>query len=302
MFGYKLWLLCTPTGYMVHAEPCCGSSINLPNTGLGKSADVILGLVQKGRLRKGHSVFFDNYFTTSGLMNEFSFMGIAGTGTMREGRLGKGVPLPNSRLIEKKGRGHVDYTYRNDLVVMKWKDNKVVCLVSNKYGINPQRDVSRWSKEQKKKVSVPMPNAIAEYNKNMGGVDLSDQFVSNYQIRIRSRKWWWPLFAWSINCSAVNAWILYKTLGHEISLLEFIRCIVQQALLQHGTSKARPGPSGYKFGASAFDAIRQDGKDHWPEPIAAIYSCCRHCGGRASYKCSKCDLPLHPKCIREFHK
>ena len=35
-----------------------------------------------------------------------------------------------------------------------------------------------------------MPIPLKEYNENMGGVDLFDQLVSTYRVRIRSKKWW----------------------------------------------------------------------------------------------------------------
>ena len=38
-----------------------------------------------------------------------------------------------------------------------------------------------------------MPKIIHSYNRCMGGVDLFDQFVANYRIRIRSKKWWWRI-------------------------------------------------------------------------------------------------------------
>ncbi|XP_046384654.1 piggyBac transposable element-derived protein 2-like [Ischnura elegans] len=35
-FGFKLWVAADPTGYIHHAEPYCGSSTRLPDTGLGQ--------------------------------------------------------------------------------------------------------------------------------------------------------------------------------------------------------------------------------------------------------------------------
>ena len=44
----------------------------------------------------------------------------------------------------------------------------------------------------------------------MGGVDLLDQQIAAYRYRIRSKKLYWPIFAWSVNAQAVNGWILCK--------------------------------------------------------------------------------------------
>ena len=61
-FGFKFWCLCTYDGYMVHAEPYCGSSTDLPNTGYGQGADIVLGIVGKC-MRPGHEISFDNLLT-----------------------------------------------------------------------------------------------------------------------------------------------------------------------------------------------------------------------------------------------
>ena len=50
---------------------------------------------------------------------------------------------------------------------------------------------------KKKQLDVPMPKPFKVYNSQMGGVDLFDQFVANYRVRIRPNKWWWPFFGWS---------------------------------------------------------------------------------------------------------
>ena len=51
----------------------------------------------------------------------------------------------------------------------------------------------RWKRSERKQISVPQPNIVKLYNKNMGGVDLFDKLRGHYRIRIRSQKWYWPL-------------------------------------------------------------------------------------------------------------
>ena len=64
--------------------------------------------------------------------------------------------------------------------------------------------------------------SFQNYNANMGGVDLFDQFVSTYCVRICSKKCWSPFFARSINATAVNAWRLFRKIhGNNIPLLKF---------------------------------------------------------------------------------
>ena len=80
-----------------------------------------------------------------------------------------------------------------------------------------------------------MPHALMLYNQKMGGLDLFDQFVATYRARIRSKKWWWPFFAWSLNAAMTNAWLLYKKIhGKNIPMLAFMREIVAKRLLHPG--------------------------------------------------------------------
>lgn len=43
----------------------------------------------------------------------------------------------------------------------------------------------------------------------MGGVDLHDNDIANYRIKIRGKKWWWPLFSNAVDSTIVNAWKFY---------------------------------------------------------------------------------------------
>ena len=135
--------------------------------------------------------------------------------------------------MNKLKRGSVSSVCTEDVALVRWKDNKSVTMMSNTHGVEPMQKVARWSRQEKKKVTVDMPYSVAVYNRTMGGVDLHDQFVASYRIRIRSKKWWWPLFNWTINSAVVNAWLMYRMLGHDISLLQFIReCVLETITVQ----------------------------------------------------------------------
>ena len=55
---------------------------------------------------------------------------------------------------------------------------------------------------------IGVPEMIEAYNDNMGGVDLLDNMVACYRVPYRKKKWWFNIFIWSLNVSAVNAWRL----------------------------------------------------------------------------------------------
>ena len=133
----------------------------------------------------------------------------------------------------------------------------------------------------------------------MGGVVLFDQQVSVYRIRIRSKKWWWPLFAWSLNAQVVNAWRLHENRGANSNLLSFCQNLVVSILKTYGTEKKAPGPKYPSMVAQ--DGVRFNGKQHWTERGDQSRSRCRQCGGRTPHICKMCKLPLHPECMESFH-
>lgn len=71
---------------------------------------------------------------------------------------------------------------------MLWKDNKYITLVSSFIGELPLKDVERFDRKLKKKISVPCPNIITEYNRHMGGLDFLDSLIGRYKIELRTKK------------------------------------------------------------------------------------------------------------------
>lgn len=56
----------------------------------------------------------------------------------------------------------------------------------------------------------------------MGSVDLLDKQIAFHHIRIKSKKWWWPLVAQMLDVAVANAWRAYQTENNEQSAI--IRC------------------------------------------------------------------------------
>ena len=132
-----------------------------------------------------------------------------------------------------------------------------------KFQADPTVTAKRWFRVDKKVVEVNMPGLIKDYNKNMGFVDLIDQMVALYRVRIRKRKWWWCLYSWSLSANMVNAWRLMRYVKNDKShFLDFLRSTVMETLKIHGTDRLRPGPALVLRGVSK-EYVRRDGKDHW---------------------------------------
>jgi len=301
-FGYKLFSLASPKGYLHHAEPYCGADTKLLETSFGLGGNVVLSLAEFCHVSLGSKLFFDNWFTSLSLLDELKKRNIGGTGTIRADRC-QNAPLPSKKDLEKRGRGSSSYACDGSNMIVRWCDNAVVSVATNCVLNEDVTAVPRWSRKDRKKIDVPMPKVIHQYNQSMGGVDLFDQFVSNYRIRIRSKKWWWPFFSWSVDACVVNSWVMFKSVKKTpIPLLEFRREIAQQILKQFGTPKRTAGRYSITYRPETTKAVRLDRFEHWPEGLPSRYSRCRQCGRRCSVACSKCNTPLHVECFRKFHE
>jgi len=131
------------------------------------------------------------------------------------------------------------------MMIFRWKDwNQLLARAITRRSSNnswlesgrsqtcqPTTSAQRWSSAQGKALAVDQPFSIHAYNNGMGGVDRMDQNISKYRIHIRSKKWWWPFFAYMIDVSVKNAWLLYSLCASNeqrpLDLLGFRREICQ---------------------------------------------------------------------------
>lgn len=311
-YGFKVWALCTSDGAGVWYEPYCGRHTKIGDRGLGQGPNVVLDLVEKAKLGPGTDVFFDNLFTSFPLLDALSEKGIGGTGTVRQNRLNK-VPIMPKKELEKKGieRGHSDVVYKDDTVLVAWRDSKAVYLASNKYTGDINHNCQRYDRIKKAKVQVPIPNMIKTYNESMGGVDLLDAMVAVYRVLYRIKKWWFCFYSWSLNVSAVNAWRLrMRVTQKKEPFLDFLRELVISMFLIHGTPPyfIKRAPSIQSLN------VRFDGMNHWmvntendKQGKPSRRNCKQCClegrkDAKSQFVCEKCQVPLHIQCFKKYHQ
>ena len=75
-----------------------------------------------------------------------------------------------------------------------------------------------------------------------------DQNINNYHISVRSKKWWWPLFAFSLDSAMHNAWQIYRRQPNcnKVDFLKFRREITNVYLKKYAhaiTGGGRPKSS-----------------------------------------------------------
>ena len=78
--------------------------------------------------------------------------------------------------LKKWSYGSFDYRtdYNTSAHLMQWFDNEFVVVVSSFPGVECTNIVQRYNLAQKKKIKIDCPDTVLQYNRSMGGVDLTD--------------------------------------------------------------------------------------------------------------------------------
>ncbi|XP_045110881.1 piggyBac transposable element-derived protein 2-like [Portunus trituberculatus] len=142
-FGYKLWALCGVSGYCYNFDLYCGkTSQDEDYEGLLLGTKVVLKILEAVKHPNAHSVFFDNFFTGYDLLVHLRNLGYQATGIIRDNRLSK-CPLRPTNFMKKEKRGSYDYIFdtNEEVMYVRWSDNKCVCVGTNYDTIEPVRNV-----------------------------------------------------------------------------------------------------------------------------------------------------------------
>ena len=173
---------------------------------------VVISLAKSMKKMEGKAIYADNWFSSFLLVRHLKEeYNLFYTGTVRENRLGQKVFALDDDMSKKKTkRGTYSYKSCNGIIAVKWKDTKVVTMISSANGIHPVEKISRFDRSESKKCEVPCPNIVKSYNGHMGGIDKSDMLFSLYRTPMRSHRWYLNIFGYLIDVSISNAWLIYK--------------------------------------------------------------------------------------------
>lgn len=308
-FGFKQWLICCgQTGYCFNVDLYEGKKPTNPaNEVTSVGLSVVMQKVSVAKTPQNHVFYFDNFFTSFSLMKDLTERKICATGTVRINRMNY-CPIKTDKQMMKDERGTYDWRFdkKSKIFAISWKDNNVVKVLSNNESLEPKQSVSRWSKAGKEKVKVYQPYCIAAYNKWMGGVDRMDWSINKYRIKIRGKKWYFPIFTNLIDMTVVNAHVLYTLAGNKIPLLDFRRIIARTYLsitsLSNPKNLGRPAMP--KLNAKRVLAtVRFDPVGHYIERTPeGKQRKCGICKTNVRKQCSKCNVGLHVECFADWHK
>ncbi|CAG5006623.1 unnamed protein product [Parnassius apollo] len=263
--------------------------LNSKFTGYGLGEKVVLELTEQD-WGTGKIVYFDNFFSSVALLQKLKTENTYACGTIRSNRKG----LPGNMLADSQmKRGDSDHRFSNlDIGCWKWKDNKVVHLVSNFHG-NETATVSRKEKNGSKS-TITYPVAVKGYNSYMGGVDTADRLRTLYCIDRKSPKWWHRLFWGLLDIAFVNSYDIQGLIMEQTTVKDFRRSVTQGLMTMKDVSQKRKtsttntsegGPSKRrKSDYSTIKDVRLGNRGiHWPSFVEnrGSYLCVSGCIARA---------------------
>ncbi|CAH2013828.1 unnamed protein product [Acanthoscelides obtectus] len=176
---------------------------------------------------------------------------------------------------------------RGSMVVAVGENNKIAGI--------PLQKCLRYSAKEKKKIEIPQPFIVKQYNRYMGGVDQLDNHISNYRIAMRGKKWYTPLMYWAIDVCVVNSWNLARQYGYKKDQLDFRRGIAKELLSTYGRE---PPVAGKKRAAIRYPA---SASGRHLIITGEARRRCQSCKNKTNKRCDTCKVPLHDKCFLEYH-
>ena len=311
-FGYKVWALNCSSGFCVDFQVYQGKSqddIEAYEKVFGKCTAPLLKFMDNfgNNLKPLPFLFyFDNLFTSTSLLLELNRRNYGGTGTLRENKVTKVMKelLPRKKPFDKKERGAAESIVdkENNIAVTIWKDNKPVIIASNCHAAKPYGQCERYSRLEHARVKVQIPKPVKLYNGSMGGTDRMDQNVSTYRINVRGKKWYYPIFSWTIDVAVQNAWLIHRKSGGIMSLLQFRRTITVGYLTKFGQKpKAAGRPSTQEN--SIGSVVRFDQTGHFVGQNVKKMRCRGlNCTSIIRTVCKRCNVALCIPCFEGYHK
>lgn len=268
-------------------------------------------------------VAFDNFFSSTELMQRLFEQNIHTTATVRSNRTN--LPRKLKKQIGKTGKlkltkGQYKWRVNKNVGFFCWMDTKIVNILSTAY--HPKQKVTcKRTQKDGSKLEVSCPLGVVEYTKRMGGVDRFDQKRGTYSMARRSRRWWMRLFYFLVDAAITNAYILYaQKVRYPMSTLQFRTMLGRNLISSFSSRKKRVSnlpsfvnkkpklDSRHKAKYGLPDELRlTDVGSHLPGPLES-YRRCRLCSSKENSKkskiqCIRCKVALCVvPCFAEFHK
>ena len=154
-------------------------------------------------LNKGYHLYTDNFYTKPKIAEYLYQNRTILTGTVR----GNSKGLPQG-INQKLGVNEAKFwrLFDTDMLALSFREkksqNKPVLLISTNHDATLEEKIIRGKTKTK-------PSAIFDYNKFMGGVDISDKQICHYSSERSTRRYWKKIFQNLLDISVLNSWIIF---------------------------------------------------------------------------------------------
>ncbi|XP_016362385.1 piggyBac transposable element-derived protein 4-like [Sinocyclocheilus anshuiensis] len=228
-WGYKLFVL---------ADSSCGYTWNFfvyegktsTSSGKGAGYDSVMRLLDHKVLGKGYMLYMDNFYTSPTLFLDLLQNGILACGTLRHAS-----SLPKvSDLSGRSELGSIRWCRQGPLLFVKWMDAREVLMCSSIHKAFTGDTVTRNAKGSDgvwRTRLIPVPSAVKDYSKYMGGVDLSDSLIEHYNVLHKTTKWYKTFFFHFLDIAVVNSFILHQELAKAQSKVPLNHKLFRETLV-----------------------------------------------------------------------
>ena len=308
--GMKLFVLAeSSSGYTLRFSIHTGKPVTASEHGL--PYDVVMDLIEPSWLGTGYHIYMDSFYTSPKLFRDLASMEFGACGTYKESR--KGCPRGRANaLTERCGRGSVRWIREGPLLFVKWMDTQEMSVCSTIHPAFSGKAVQRRVKKRDRRRTgrdIPCPTPVMAYNKNMGGVDPSDQLIQYHSTQRRTTPWYRTALLHFLDIATTNAFILHR----EMSTAKQVQSTEHRDFMVELVSQL--------CGTDTSGVPQSRRTHHVPVPIVTTSDAsrkaskgrlkckqCRQLDNRSDtpWKCQACNVPLclvvGRNCFLEWHK
>nr|XP_031847633.1 piggyBac transposable element-derived protein 4-like [Nomia melanderi] len=294
-FGIKFYKLCdSKTGYVHNFKIYVGK--NKFDSELAINNIVINLMTESKLLRQGYCLFIDSWYNSIDLFKKLYDLKTNICGIIKNYR--KGIPKEIKHIKLNKGEAVI---FSNQKInIIKWQDKREIVILTTmhrlKFGESGKINQSDGFR-------ILKPTPIIDYNKNMNGIDMSDQMLSKFHIMRRNQKAYKKIFFYCIDMMLLNSYILFKNNTTDRAFHVYKQKLAEEIISKYLTSR-----TNMRSSTPTTSVLRYTGQ-HFP--IRIPYTKAK--GRRTSKRCNvclsqsirretvfQCDICSVPLCIDHF--
>ncbi|KAL6488676.1 hypothetical protein MHYP_G00024170 [Metynnis hypsauchen] len=143
---YSEWLAVDESMIGYYGRHGCKQFIKGKPIRFGYKSGALPHTQEQGEVPKGCKFHYDNLFTSLSLLDKMTKRGYGCYGTIRDNRLFD-VTFKPKKEFNKLPRGTTQVLTEGEKLLVRWKDNNVVTMATNREKIYTESIVKRWNKE-----------------------------------------------------------------------------------------------------------------------------------------------------------